>query len=78
MGQFLERIDSKDEKNIINDSTDVPKWDCILLTARNEKQRNIFLQQLQHLRLKERNFCKEYIVLADKPEGVRIGKFKYI
>nr|CAD2194298.1 unnamed protein product [Meloidogyne enterolobii] len=73
MGQFLERIDSKDEKNIINDSTDVPKWDCLLLTARNEKQRNIFLQQLQHLRLKERNFCKEYIVLADKPEGVRIG-----
>ncbi|KAL7076335.1 hypothetical protein ACQ4LE_004301 [Meloidogyne hapla] len=78
MGQFLERIDFQDERNNLiknseNESTDVPKWDCLLLTARNEKQRNIFIQQLEHLRLKERNFCKEYIVLADKPEGIRIG-----
>ncbi|KAF7632336.1 hypothetical protein Mgra_00008261 [Meloidogyne graminicola] len=56
-----------------NNFLDNSQWDCILLTARNKKQKQIFNQQLKNLQLKERNFCKEYFVLADEPEGVKIG-----
>ena len=48
------------------------KWDCLVLTARNAAQCQIYKQQLARLDLSE--FCAEWIVLADSPENVRIGQ----
>ena len=50
----------------------IEKWDCLVLTARNAAQRQIYEQQLARLDLSE--FCAEWIVLADSPENVRIGQ----
>jgi hypothetical protein len=52
------------------------KWDCLVLTARNKAQCGIFQEQLDQLKLVERGFCSEYLVLADMPESIRIGKRK--
>ena len=40
------------------------KWDCLVLTARNAAQRQIYEQQLTGLDLS--GFCAEWFVLADK------------
>uniref|UniRef100_A0A914H395 L-fucokinase domain-containing protein n=1 Tax=Globodera rostochiensis TaxID=31243 RepID=A0A914H395_GLORO len=50
-----------------------PKWDLVVLTARNAGQKQLFELELRRLRLAERNFCAQIIVLEDSPRNAKIG-----
>ena len=48
-------------------------WDVIILTVRDELQKHFFELQLSKIYLNE--FCSQYYLLADEPEGTKIGMY---
>lgn len=72
---FLQQsmLDSEKDYERSIDTTNIPRWDAVVLTASNEDQAKGFEMQLEHRRLMERLPSKtRFFVIPDR-DGKRVG-----